>query len=410
MIIIEDLKNGIKLSNYEINWYSQFTGSNINNDLEISTEQIINSINDKGYYDEYLKVSYDDYKELEPIGYIKLEKKIPLPMVNEPNEYIYLLINKTKIFICVSFSHPTLWYEIDDNYICEEVNTFINKIVRLYNPIEYKTDFTNNVTAFVGTETMLNMNYRDFIENIIMCEWSELFLWGPMWKDHPFRETILNSKLSEFQYSKINVYSTQQPYPDKFIINVRSQISKSIITYELYDGLFLVYVQYDGLKNETINELNKLTNKKYPLDLPIDVIQNIIEFPYATHSSILTLEPLTINNFIVANILANSDKIKNKEILIELENIIDKNNHENNIMDVAKQTYELIYINVALDDFISSSECNNLTDVKKINTLFVKKIKHNKKINLTKELLKNINGIISNIFEQNDSSITSTSM
>jgi hypothetical protein len=217
--------------------------------------QILTMIKEKTFYRDNDFI--DNYKNCIPIALIKLKKNIKIPMMKENNDIIHIIYDESNnlIHICVSFSHPYLWYSYDVE--SNEIITILNKIISMYNPIEYPPIYEKESNGFIGSYKMLDMTENDLMENLVIGEWNELFTWGALWDEHPFRETLLNELLSEFQYSKINIYSMQQ-INDYITINVKTQLSKSLIKFVMYDGLFFVYIKYNPLINSNIDKLNKL--------------------------------------------------------------------------------------------------------------------------------------------------------
>jgi hypothetical protein len=290
--------------------------------------EILNLIKEKNLYDELIEIP-DKYQYYEPVACILLKKNIVLPMVKESDEILHIIIDTDKecIYVCVSFSHPYLWYSVEESQQ-KEFDKIVTKIITIYNPGDYPDVYKNKIIGFMGSEKMLLMTKYDLIESIVIGEWNELFMWGPLWEDHPFRETFKNSLLSEFQYSKVNLFAMQQ-HNEEFTINIKTQISKSQITFISTDGLFYVQIKYDPvlLKNE-LDKINIITKRQYPTDLPIDVVQCLIDYPFVTHNGILKLRPLTSENFIIANILALGEANKINEIIVELQIIIDEFKNE----------------------------------------------------------------------------------
>ena len=404
-ILINKLKNNLKGFNYDLYIYDSYKKNNLinmvndnssdnssdnsdNNSLNNSSNnssdniknkndslnnlfdeiydmnQIITIIKEKTYYRTNIEL-IDEYKLNNPIALIKLKKNIKIPMVKEQNDIIHIIHNNESniIYICVSFSHPFLWYsfnEIDSDDIIQ----LLNKIINMYNPIEYPKSYEKHISGFIGNEKMIGMTENDLMENLVIGEWNELFTWGPLWDDHPFRETLLNELLSEFQYSKINIYAMQQ-LNDFITINVKTQLSKSLVKFVIYDGLFCVYINYNPIINLNINKLNKLNNTHYPTDLPIDIIQLLFDFQFMTHNTILQLRPLTSINFIIANILAKNDTNKVNDIMVELKQIINESVDENNevINEMANDMYKTYATNIVLNKILTDDNLDKNKDI-----------------------------------------------
>jgi hypothetical protein len=363
--------------------------------------QIITLIKEKTYYRNNIEL-IDEYKLNNPIALIKLKKNIKIPMVKEQNDIIHIIHNNELniIYICVSFSHPYLWYsfnEIDSDDIIQ----LLNKIINMYNPIEYPELYEKQISGFIGNEKMIGMTENDLMENLVIGEWNELFTWGPLWDDHPFRETLLNELLSEFQYSKINIYAMQQ-VNDFITINVKTQLSKSLVKFVIYDGLFCVYINYNPIENLNINKLNKLNNTHYPIDLPIDIIQLLFDFQFMTHNTILQLRPLTSVNFIIANLLAKNDINKVNDIMIELKQIINESVDENNeiINEMANDMYKTYATNIVLNKILNDE---NLGKEKNV----IKQLCADELLSQYSIVNNDINDMIDNAFNDNNDYITS---
>jgi hypothetical protein len=326
--------------------------------------QIITLIKEKTYYRNNIDL-IDEHKLNNPIALIKLKKNIKIPMVKEQNDIIHIIHNNELniIYICISFSHPLLWYSFNETE-SENIIQILNKIITVYNPIEYHETYEKQISGFIGNEKMIGLSENDLMENLVIGEWNELFTWGPLWNDHPFRETLLNELLSEFQYSKINIYAMQQ-LNDFITINVKTQLSKSLVKFVIYDGLFCVYINYNPILNLNINKLNKLNNTYYPNDLPIDVIQLLFDFQFMTHNTILQLRPLTSINFIIANLLAKNDINKVNDIMIELKQIINDSVDENDevVNEMANDMYKTYATNIVLNKILTDENLGKDKDI-----------------------------------------------
>jgi len=327
-------------------------------------DQIITLIKEKTYYRNNINL-IDEYKLNNPIALIKLKKNIKIPMVKEQNDIVHIIHdNKLHIiYICVSFSHPYLWYSFNE-FEYDAIIQLLNKIINVYNPIEYPESYEKQISGFIGNEKIIGMTENDLMENLVIGEWNELFTWGPLWNDHPFRETLMNELLSEFQYSKINIYAMQQ-LNDIIVINVKTQLSKSSVKFVINDGLYFVYINYNPIINLNINKLNKLNNTHYSDDLPIDIIQLLFDFQFMTHNTILQLRPIASINFIIANLLAKNDMTKVNDIMIELKQIIDESVDENNeiINEMATDMYKTYATNIVLNKILNDENLYKGKDI-----------------------------------------------
>ena len=406
-ILINKLKNNLKGFNFDLYIYDSYKKmynnlddlDDINNesltvllDEIYDMDQIITLIKEKTYYRNNIEL-IDEYKCNSPIALIKLKKNIKVPMVKESNDIIHIIHNKdlNVIYLCVSFSHPYLWYSFNELEYDNIIET-LNKIIKIYNPVDYVETYDKHISGFIGNEKILEMTENDLIENLVVGEWNELFMWGPLWEDHPFRETIKNEILSEFQYSKINIYAMQQ-LNDFITINVKTQLSKSLIKFVIYDGLFCAYISYNPIINHNIDKLNKLNNTHYSNDLPIDIIQTLFDFQFMTHNTILQLKPLTSVNFIIANLLAKNDINKVNDIMTELKRIINDSVDENDelINEMASDMYKTYATNIVLNNILIDE---NLGKDKNI----IKKMCADELLNQFSVVNNEINDMIDNTF------------
>jgi len=374
-IILNQLKQKLNESNIELFIYNSISDTNndttyvsFDDTISISSNSsidhqsdnintILDIIKEKGNYYDYLVIP-ETYNNCTPIGCIKLKKYIKIPMIKEIEDNIHIILSEDKsiLYICVSFSHPYLWYEVEQNQY-DNLHNIIHKIIKLYNPPEYIDNYNKKETVFLGSQKMLNMTKNDLVESIIMGEWNELFTWGSMYDDHPFRETFKNIILSEFQYSKINTYAMQQN-DTNYVINVKTQLSKSNLKFIIDDGLFYVTIQYNPLLNQSIQKLNDVTSRQYILDLPIDVIQCLIDYPFATHDGILKLRPLKVENFVVADVLTMYDDNKIKNVIDELQKIISEFKNDDNIYTLAYDLYETYAIKLVFNQILIQENIN----------------------------------------------------
>ena len=324
-------------------------------------QNFINIIREKGYYNSELKIG-DNYDDSILIGFIKMKRRMSIPMMKETDEFIHILSNsdETIISLCVSFSHPHLWYTIELSEI-ENLSSIILNLADNYNPDDYPDEYDKMISGFIGSEKMLEMTTVDLIENLVLGEWNELFAWGPLWKDHPFRETFKNTMLSEFQFHKVNIYSMQQTNQN-FKVSIKTQLSKSLLTFEVVDGLFYVNISYQPIPNLNIQKINMITNKHYPTDLPIDAIQCMLDYPFITYENILRVRPLIAENFIIANALVqytihnNNNNETTHTIMNQLKDIINDNANDQ-ICGVANDMYNSYAMSIITEKIMSTDNC-----------------------------------------------------
>lgn len=336
---------------------------------ETCEDELLQKINVKTSYEE--EISSDTYNyqsKLFLFCEITYGNNLVMPMMDNSDAYTtfnLLYCEETgTIFICVEYSHPNFWYIIKTkNNTHKQIIKEIINIIKFYNPIEYNNDDTELklIKAFIGTESMINMNINDFMENMLLSEWLELFTWTTNNIDHPFRETLLNEKLSAYQYNKMNITVNQQHDEHTKIVNVCTRYSKTLLSFEiLQNGLFIVSIYYRPKKiDRKINGKNKI-GQNYDTDLPIDVLQSIIGFPFIKYDEMLQLEPLDIYNFTIANMLAHNDPNKQKVLCKQMKNILNTNNLSENVLQTIKRLMETYKINISINEFYGEINDNKI--------------------------------------------------
>lgn len=363
-------------------------------------QNFINIIREKGYYGDELKIEDVANNDYILIGFIKMKRRLSIPMMKESDDFLHILSNsdRTTISLCVSFSHPHLWYTVEFSEI-KNLSNIIVDLVDKYNPDEYFDEYDKKISGFIGSERILEMTTVDLIENLVLGEWNELFAWGPIWKDHPFRETFKNTMLSEFQFHKVNIYSMQQ-IDQNFKVSIKTQLSKSLLTFEIIDELFYVTISYQPTLNLNIQKINMISNKNYPTDLPIDVIQCILDYPFITFNNILCSKPLTAENFIIANILTQytAYNTNNNEIIYTIMNQlkdIATNDTNEQICDAANGMYNLYAMDIISKKIMLTDNCTELYQYRDIQTKCIEMLLSEFNI----EDLE-INKIITNVFDK----------
>lgn len=211
------------------------------------------------------------------IGYTEINKKLKKNTYGKTRceFYLYLLEKGDVLYASISITHSLLWYKINDmeNYI-----DLIN-IINGYNPELLPYDFTNKINALLGSDDNIDGQLMlDFQNNMIVNKYTELLLWGTLWKDHPFR----NDYDDEIRKEEHIIYYAQamRNNDNQNGFNVRTLFTKSILTFENIDNIIGVTIKYNPIENNNIEILNNLLNKLYPKDLPIDVLCSLINYPY----------------------------------------------------------------------------------------------------------------------------------
>jgi len=363
----------IKLLSDVLSKLSQIKNINILTDKILSFNELIHKVNNKTSYEQNI-YGNESLNSFDTLCEISSKSNLIIPMMDSSDATVsyyllYRLIDES-VLICTEFSHPNFWnYISTKNKNVDDITHDILNVTKYYNPTEYSNEDNKLkiVRAFIGTEQMINMNVNDFMENMMLSEWLELFTWTTNDIDHPFRETLLNEKLSAYQYNKMNISVNQQHAENIKIVNTRTRYSKTLMSFEiLRDGLFIVTIYYVPIKCKRLKTSNNCdVGKKYNDDLPIDVIQSIIDMPFIKYDEILQLEPLTIHNCAIANMLSRNDIDKQKIICEQICDIIKKYDEtnwsvEDDIMCSIKQLIYMYKINIIISKFYDAINENSI--------------------------------------------------
>lgn len=311
---------------------------------------------------------------------IKSTCSIPIKMTNGKVKLIgswlntiFILKYDKKICLSISHSHPLFWYYFTDK------NSFMrnfDNIVNTYNQVQYNMDFANHSRGMMGTEEILGLSIYDIENHLILNDYCEKLLWGSLWRfrDHPFRNQY---SYDEVTHSDSIVYTGQamrQIDLNTYSVSVRSQFSKSIITIEKIENSFIIDILYNPIKSPQIENINKELSRGFPIDLPIDVVITLINFPFVTHLQALKMKPIKENNFIIAIMIADNVNMS-KDLVHPTKEIINKikdENGDNNIVQTAKTFLEKIYEDIIIDDIYNSDEIISILDNKDDDAILAK--------------------------------------
>ena len=287
-------------------------------------------------------INITDYKSHKIIGYC--EMNCHLSFVNDTNELLYLITDEkyTVLYVSVGRTHPIFWYKVSSR---ENFINHFDQIYEMYNQKEYHLNHNSKTRAFIGTDAILSLETFDIENHLLMHKYSEKLLWGSKWPDHPYRINYMNESLSPFDSLVYTSHAMQQDYrEDTYSISVRSKYSKSIITIYYHEDAYIAEIMYDKIETPQNEIINKTFGRFYNLDLPVDVIMLIFNFPFMQYQNIISMEPITHFHFYIINLLVSDDRAFLKQIEPDLKNILDKQpDMEDNLKAEIKDL--IIYIN-----------------------------------------------------------------
>lgn len=248
-----------------------------------------------------------------------------------------------QILIGSEFIPVFLWYQFEQQQMCvDEMIKESNKIIKIYDPETYINNFEKNERGFI-IDIDDGIDIDDLERYFIFNSNFDHLTWGSAWNDFPFRDQVIHNEISIIELAKLAYYSLRQSvtqFSDSFqnantIINCRTKVSKSIVSFEEYSGMIIVNIKYDPMPvNKNINKLNEKIKCFYPNDLPHDVIVPLLNFRYHNQFSILNVDELTIDNIRISFILCSSDE-EHYKIYRDLDKKI-KSNSESKLDDHVK--------------------------------------------------------------------------
>ena len=112
-----------------------------------------------------------------------------------------------------------------------------------------------------------------------------------------------------------------------------------------------------------VETINKLFMRHYPLNLPSDVIQTIVNFPFMTAEKLLELDHITEYQFVIVSIIADTvDRMD--EIVNLVIKLYEKENIDKNVKRLAKSFIDNVTANKIIlklcDDEEFYNEFNNM--------------------------------------------------
>jgi hypothetical protein len=272
-------------------------------------------------------------------GYIPINTNIKykyelLQMIGE-NEIELIYDTKGDIyFISIRDYPPHLWYKFDN------VDTFLEnlKILTLYyNQTEYSNTFEKRIRAFLGTPKILSQTFQDIENHLIMDTSTEGLAFGSKWIDYPYRDELMNDTIDQQQF--VIMQQSAMEDSDEYVpcFRIRSQYSKSIISVENYGGIFIFDIKYNPIKTEQNEILNQSLNRNFPNDMPVDVINSIMDYPFITAETLLE-DNKTVDGIRIAALIASTPN-DFKIIRPKLEDLL--THEDDTIKSCAKEILDL---------------------------------------------------------------------
>lgn len=250
--------------------------------------------------------NFDDLKEFEIIAGLPINKKLKNETLGYANSnfYLFLISNHTSLYLSLSVTPKDYWYSCRS---IKELKRFLFDAKSIYNPTEYLTTFTNQISAVIAYKEDHDMidQITEIEKNLILNRYSEVLTWGSFWDDYPFRDKFNNlDKLTNHDRLTLSTIAMKQK-DGQYTVSIRSLFSKSIIKLSWHNRLYTVDVFYEPIENEQIKNINKTFNKYFPLNMPLDVILMLKEYNF--YDFRYYLEEMNEQNMTLACYLANQD-------------------------------------------------------------------------------------------------------
>ena len=304
----------------------------------------------------------DNYLSYTIIAQAEINLKLKVIKGSESkNQYLYFLTDKeyTVLYICLQVCHPAFWYKYDNR---KDFLDIYDDLYDSYNKTEYILDYPCSCRGFIGTEKMLEVDIETLENHFILNKYTEVLLWGSKWKDNPFRETYINNKVPTKQHVVYASHAMKQVNDETYTANVRAEFSKCILSVENHDSAYILEARYTPIKSPQIEIINKILDREYPTDIPVDIIISVINLPYLTYMGLLKLYPLGSYNFILSSLIANTPEMS-QNIIDETRKILKedvgkenkKDNHTDSCLDDETREYAI--------HFLKNMECNKKIDI-----------------------------------------------
>ena len=309
------------------------------------------------------------FKNYEIIGFFEVNAHLSNPDIGSTAMKMYLIsdTNFRELYMALCGTTPDHWYHFKSR---KDLFNVFDFIYEQYNLKNYITKFEKTSRAFIGTFKMLEMNITEIQDIFILNTFSETFFWGSKWTDYPFRDMHTFKQLDNRERMLLQMQAMEQ-IPSMCSINFRTIITKSIVTVEVCNGAYIINIQYNPItiNDSIIKRINKLYQKYYPLDLPLDVIAVIEYFPFVDHINLLNLEPLTDYNFIMASLVANT-KHMHYELVDKVTEILEEKSLsiDDKLLEFVKYFKKNLETNIQINNVLLDEKINKLINCK-INAL-----------------------------------------
>jgi hypothetical protein len=283
----------------------------------------------------------------------------------DQKEYMYIVSDDEykNIWLSIGKCFPICWYKYTSK---KQFFDSFDNIYETYNREKYSLGLEKTSRAFIGTEQMLTLSIEDLENHMVLNPNTEDILWGSKWKDHPFRAIYMNKEISKSDDAMFSIQAMQQLDEETYTSSVRTEFSKSIITFEDYNGAFIVDVQYNPVDSPQVVEINREIERQYPLDMPTDVVQTLMNLPYVTHTGLLKLRPVTSYTFVVSTLIANN-RTMYEELIPEIKVILEESDDES-VLEFGKIFLNNLEKNTKLDDVFGDKKIEEFIK-KKIDNL-----------------------------------------
>lgn len=306
-------------------------------DKNINISDYLNDVVYNDYPKFYRTLDSDliSYKDFLVIGSIKF-----INIIAKLNDY-------STIYLAIEYMPPILWYKIETvDQLCS--------ILEGYNIIKNKKKM-KSIRGFLGTTDILQLDLDGFEKYAMMHLMTDKMMWGPMFTDYPYRDAL--DKMSTYDFI-VSLVETLQQIPDSNIqkMSVKSTYSESVITIEIINKCVILEVNYRpiadiGLMN--IKNINLEYNRKYPDDMPFDVLSFVTIFPFLTHLDLLEMEP--IQPYIAFEVAKEDDKSL-AQIISKMQVLLDEQMLDDTIKSDLNQVIMQITINMNLSNLLNNDK------------------------------------------------------
>lgn len=246
--------------------------------------------------------------------------------------YFIKKINDNRHFyISLGFSEPIFWMYFNST---ERLRKNLEEIFLLYG--DQDEDFHVQTYALIGSVKNIPDNILKFEENFIKSPYSESLLWGSAHDSYPFERNEI-PHIPGHELMK-RIHESMRQFENYYTISTRTMYSKSTIKIIFLNGYYMIHIMYrpPNYKHPSIPIINKNTGRSYSLDLPIDVIMALVDYPYIDYLSIIEtykpnyqfafkiLDQLVPNNDVfyidklISNITGYFHKEKDQELVNQL--------------------------------------------------------------------------------------------